>query len=549
MSQTFLALKTKLNQRIWPNGVPENVTAQIAQMYQSAMGDIYRHNDCLKQANVTVYKQCGTYFKCGTTVIGDRPVGVVKRVYTLRPGSDGDSDCFAIALRPSTMADIRGWTNGLVSNYVNQPDEDGLPSLPLGYRYPNQSTDSAFGRSLCGLWAIDQSRLVVAPWIQSDESLVVEWQGKKTSWADTDLMLDDIQFEDAVKAYVQMAHAKDFGCDQLRLQIFTAAFADANGNILFDCREELRQQPEEEIHPSEASVRFKRWRIIDSGVPDDESATPFVFAAVGDFGSAGTPELNVSTLIKSWSPSLVLALGDNNYPSGEAATIDANIGQYYAKFIYPYTGSYPLLSGETAATTNQFWPVMGNHDLDTVVSSLPGKPLTDYISAMDADVYDFVSGNVHFFALNSGFNTAGTAVGFMGNNQNSPMAFEVARRVAQSTSRWKVVMMHHPYKTSGSGYAPGHKELSWVEDLPVDAVFCGHAHSFEAIQPAGKPALFISGNGGHSLVAKSATVDVDETFFSSADYGALKVTVLCDSFQVEFITRTGSVLKTVTLTK
>src|SRR5437879_4454765 len=73
--------------------------------------------------------------------------------------------------------------------------------------------------------------------------------------------------------------------------------------------------------------------------------------------SAGQPELNVSNLVRSWSPDFILTTGDDNYPLGEASTIDANIGQYYHDFIFPYTGSYGA-----GATTNRFYPSLGNHD-------------------------------------------------------------------------------------------------------------------------------------------------------------------------------------------
>src|SRR4051794_21122347 len=51
-------------------------------------------------------------------------------------------------------------------------------------------------------------------------------------------------------------------------------------------------------------------------------------AVIGDYGAAGQPEQDVSNLVHSWGPDLVITTGDNNYPDGAASTIDANIGQY-----------------------------------------------------------------------------------------------------------------------------------------------------------------------------------------------------------------------------
>src|ERR1700681_2156208 len=70
------------------------------------------------------------------------------------------------------------------------------------------------------------------------------------------------------------------------------------------------------------------------------------FAVIGNYGQAGTPESDVANLVKSWNPDSILTVGDNNFETGSASTIDANIGQYYHDLIYPYVGNY----GEGAST-------------------------------------------------------------------------------------------------------------------------------------------------------------------------------------------------------
>jgi hypothetical protein len=82
-----------------------------------------------------------------------------------------------------------------------------------------------------------------------------------------------------------------------------------------------------------------------------QEPTSITFAAIGDYGSNESSELDVANLVKSWNPDFIITLGDNNYPDGEASTIDANIGKYYHEFIYPYRGTYGL-----GANTNRFWP-------------------------------------------------------------------------------------------------------------------------------------------------------------------------------------------------
>src|SRR5689334_1856375 len=85
-------------------------------------------------------------------------------------------------------------------------------------------------------------------------------------------------------------------------------------------------------------------------------------AVIGDYGSAVFPEEGqVAAMIHSWSPDLIITVGDNNYEDGFAADIDNNIGQYYHDFIFPYTGSYG-----PGATSNKFFPTLGNHDWGAV---------------------------------------------------------------------------------------------------------------------------------------------------------------------------------------
>ena len=43
-------------------------------------------------------------------------------------------------------------------------------------------------------------------------------------------------------------------------------------------------------------------------------------AVIGDYGQAGSGELDVANLVKGWTPDLIITVGDNNYSSGAAET-------------------------------------------------------------------------------------------------------------------------------------------------------------------------------------------------------------------------------------
>jgi len=95
------------------------------------------------------------------------------------------------------------------------------------------------------------------------------------------------------------------------------------------------------------------------------------FAVIGDYGFDGPSELAVADMVKSWNPDFVVSVGDNNYDNGEAATIDANVGQYYQEFVGNYTGAYG-----PGSPTDRFYPTPGNHDYLTT----DAQPYYDYFT-------------------------------------------------------------------------------------------------------------------------------------------------------------------------
>src|SRR5688572_2085894 len=65
-----------------------------------------------------------------------------------------------------------------------------------------------------------------------------------------------------------------------------------------------------------------------------------LLGVLGDFGTTEPESFAVAQLVRAVRPELLITLGDNNYPDGAAATIDANIGQHYREWIAPYRGIY-----------------------------------------------------------------------------------------------------------------------------------------------------------------------------------------------------------------
>jgi hypothetical protein len=246
------------------------------------------------------------------------------------------------------------------------------------------------------------------------------------------------------------------------------------------------------------------------------------FAAIGDYGFAGRAEKEVANLVKSWNPEFIITLGDNNYDLGDSATIDQNIGQYYHAYIYKYKGRYG-----PSASTNRFFPSLGNHDYYTS----NGEPYRDYFTLPgNGRYYDIVRGDVHLFALDS------DPAEPDGIDANSVQAQWLKKRLAASTARWKVVYLHHaPYSSSGHhGSTP---VMQWpFREWGASVVLAGHDHHYERLLVDGLP-YFVNGLGGRSVNAVRKPPLPQSQVIFGADYGAMLLNATPDSMVLQFFTR------------
>ena len=265
-----------------------------------------------------------------------------------------------------------------------------------------------------------------------------------------------------------------------------------------------------------------------------ECQTPVRFGVIGDFGQAGQPEADVAALVNSWNPDFVITTGDNNYMLGQAATIDANIGQYYHQYIYPYTGSYG-----SGATTNNFYPTLGNHDWLTTVGQLP-KPYLDYFSLPGNErYYEFTRGPLHFFVVDSDSSEPD------GITSNSIQGQWLQSALATSTSAWNVVFLHHsPYS---SGIHGSNTTLQWpFQAWGADIVLSGHDHTYERLSINGLPYI-VNGLGGMQTLYNFNTPVAGSQVRYNANHGALLVDATDVYATFKFITRSGIVIDTFSL--
>ena len=119
--------------------------------------------------------------------------------------------------------------------------------------------------------------------------------------------------------------------------------------------------------PAQSSKGLTMAMISDTGGPI-ASGTSFYYnigSLKGSFkptNSLGPGPQAVSTLVQSWKPSEVFAIGDIAYNVAASTTLDASIGQYYNNFIHPYPSPlyskapYLSIGGNTVTQGQRQWP-------------------------------------------------------------------------------------------------------------------------------------------------------------------------------------------------
>jgi len=253
-------------------------------------------------------------------------------------------------------------------------------------------------------------------------------------------------------------------------------------------------------------------------------------AVIGDYGNNSKGETSVASLVASWEPDLVITTGDNNYPSGSASTIDANIGQYYHQFVYPYTGAYP-----PGANQNRFFPSLGNHDW----VATDAQPYLDYFTLPGNErYYNFSVGSVEFFAIDSDIREPD------GVDSTSTQAVWLKTQLEASTANWKIIFFHHPPYSSAL-----HGSQLWMrwpfKTWGADLVLSGHDHMYERFDIEGLTYI-VDGLGGASIYDFILPVQGSQ-FRYNGNYGALLIEASLSNLYIRFINIDGQVIDDFTI--
>ena len=194
------------------------------------------------------------------------------------------------------------------------------------------------------------------------------------------------------------------------------------------------------------------------------------FAVIGDTGTGDKHQLAVAKQLDVYRQAFgfpfVIMVGDNIY-GGDSAK------DFEKKFERPYK---PLLDAGV-----KFYASLGNHDD-------PKQRFYKPFNMNGERFYSFkpsLNANVRFFALDS-------------NYMDDKQVQWLEKELAASGSDWKIAFFHHPPYSSGGTHGSATVLRDQLEPLfvkySVNAVFTGHEHFYERIEPQKGVAYFIAGS-------------------------------------------------------
>lgn len=278
---TFLELKQAVRPLVWPAGEARSRRPAHDRWFVDAVIKIQRLVTCWQRNNTNLIRHCDTLYKCGATSFelvgenGDPLRGKINRLCVIdkinpdthkEDAAAADEYCSEIEYRQIDYCEFKRYFyqsqrrgcccsihtffglpfsclsgKGKIPVPTDEGVSEDLPDLPLGYHYPQTSTDykrRAFG----GVWAMERGRFYVAPWIQSTETILLYWDGIKRIWGDGDPIDaspdEDAGFTEAVYMYVLAQSEKYDNRDPNQASLAMNDFNLALQDLWADCREE-----------------------------------------------------------------------------------------------------------------------------------------------------------------------------------------------------------------------------------------------------------------------------------------------------------------------
>ena len=279
------------------------------------------------------------------------------------------------------------------------------------------------------------------------------------------------------------------------------------------------------------SASSRRSKRPTNGSRNIRSAGLVRFAVIGDYGIAGDPARDVSMLVKSWDVDFIITTGDNNYPNGAAATIDANIGQVLLRLHLSVHGQLRIDARRATGSSRRWAITTGKRRAPRRTSPTSRCRATSGTTSS--------SSRRCISSRSTAIRTSRTASRRLG---AGAVAAEPARSVDAA-----VPVRLHASRAVFVGQNGSTRALQWpYGSWGASAVLAGHDHTYERIMRDGIPVLRERGGRLRALRVRHAggRAAPSDTTPTSARCSSRSIAIAA---VFRFITRSGVVIDTHTI--
>lgn len=242
---TFELFVSGISRTVFPEGEAENLVRNHRQYITDSLIDLQQKIPCLRVQHRERVSMAATYTECNASVYS-APRGFISQIYAVTQ----DNCCSKRYFQPidaeemdQLLKDNQNCGTLIEPTYYYYSDAYGYTDYPdygcLYYGDSSGATDQRY-RPITSYSALKNGLLYLYPWLQSNEVLVIEWDGIKRSWKDTDEVSFDREVQDAVEHFLDFRTSYREDCDPQRMQAARALYDELVAKQIWQCRKERR---------------------------------------------------------------------------------------------------------------------------------------------------------------------------------------------------------------------------------------------------------------------------------------------------------------------
>lgn len=236
---TYAQFSAAVRAKVFPEGEAENLVPLNKNRVLDALIDLQMKIPCLQTRHQDCHTQSDTFWNCGATVF-DAPRGYIQSLLTtptndpcainrFRPVPPHELQCFLEELKLCGKIDVPSQTY----------DSSVYPILYESDMYNAAAIDASCNPG-DGVFSLIDGRIWLFPFINSGETIVLEWDGIKREFSDGDTVTYDRATTYMVELYVEAEAKRKDDCDEKAYLAALAKYIEKVGDAIWNCRKERR---------------------------------------------------------------------------------------------------------------------------------------------------------------------------------------------------------------------------------------------------------------------------------------------------------------------